>query len=163
MSTLINITKAQAGYIYRPETQYTCGECVFAKGSACSFFGPSSKIDLKKGSCNYYTHGEPGEIMVPWIGVFTKEELGYVENKNGFSCKRCEYFDYENSDCNKSVCKDSPGDTPGLIHPNACCNYQEPDSKRGQMSTEEVLALIAKKNGLGSLASKLVGERYAGQ
>ena len=161
MSELIHISKASAGYQVHYEADYTCGECVFAKGTGCAFFGPGETISLTKGGCNYYTHGEPGEIKIPWLGMFTKDQLGYVENKNGFSCKRCEYFDYECNLCNKGVDPNSPGDTPGLIHPNGCCDFQEPDAKRGQMSREEVLRFIGKKNGLQDLAHKLVGDRYA--
>ncbi len=159
MSSMVHITKADAGYVYRPETQYRCGECIFAKPldgakivpvketqAACAFFGPATNISPTKGSCIYYTHGHPEDFDIPWIALFTKDQLGYAENKNGFSCKRCEYFAIQANDCRKPVDKDSEGDTPGLIHPNACCDFQTPDKKRGQMETAALLIMIEKSS-----------------
>lgn len=144
-------SKAEAGYQYRPETQYRCGECVMLKpagkgketASGCAWFGAGTEVSREQGSCIYFAHGAPDHPEIPWLGLFTKEELGYVENRTGFSCKRCEYFDIEKRDCRKPVDKDSPGDTPGEIHPNACCDFWEPDPKRSKLDTEKLMRLIA--------------------
>ena len=46
------------------------------------------------------------------------------------------------NDC-REVDKDSEGLTPGIIHPNACCNNWEPDAERAGKSTEELLKQVA--------------------
>lgn len=132
-------------YVLRPETQYTCDKCVFYKDGnppKCAIFGPT--IDIKAyGSCGFWIHGDPTKMVVPLMGLVTKEEAGYAENPQGFSCKRCEYFDSGASRCEK-VRADSPGDTPGIIHPNACCNRWEADDSRAKMTTEQLTRSLMK-------------------
>lgn len=137
------ITKAQAGYICNDATDYLCGDCQFRKdGSHCAYFGPKVPISLTAGSCNRFKQGDPDGV--PWLKpYFTKIELGYVENKNGFGCKRCEHFAVGRNDCNE-VDKNSPGDTPGKIDLRACCDFQEPDKVRGQMTNEELVKILAR-------------------
>ena len=140
------LEKQAAGYLYRPETSYVCGECVFPKylkggASGCALFGPSETVSLSKGSCNFFAHGKPHTDQ-PWLGVYTKLELGYTENTNGFSCKRCEEFSPERNDC-KKVDKDSDGDTPGTISPNACCSNWERDPDRGNKTDEQLLKILS--------------------
>jgi len=133
------IPKEAVLYIFRPEVNITCGKCVFVKKSQCAVFGPSESISPERGSCGFYIHGDLGEAKeMPWIGFITKVEAGYAENTNGFQCKRCEYFDSPKLDCEK-VDKDSDGDTPGVIHPNGCCNRWEADDTRGQMSANQLM------------------------
>jgi len=139
-------------YTFRPETQYTCSVCVFAKDKdypeqikKCKVFGPSADIK-PEGSCGFWIHMDPtkeGTPEIPWMGVVTKVEAGYMENKEGFSCKRCEYFDAARLDC-KKVDKDSEGDTPGIIHPNACCNAWEPDKVRAKLNPEQLAEFLEK-------------------
>jgi hypothetical protein len=140
------IPKTSAGYQFRPETEYRCQECVFAKTakeqSACAFFGPSETISPASGSCNYFTHGEGKRFDLPWLALLTKDEAGYAENLTGFSCKRCEYLDPLHEDCRR-VDRNSPGDTPGKIDPMACCNLWSPDSKRAALQTPALLKLLA--------------------
>lgn len=140
------IPKEAVLYVFRPETQYTCDKCVFSKdknhpdSTKCKILGATESIN-PYGSCGFWIHMDPhGEKTpeIPWIGAITKIQAGYDENKQGFSCKRCEYFDPEKMDCSK-VDKNSEGDTPGIIHPNACCNRWEVDSKRGKKTTEELM------------------------
>lgn len=83
------------------------------------------------------SYGSPDQM--PWLGMYTKIELGYVENKQGFSCKRC---DLKGQDCSQ-VDKNSEGDTPGRIEANTCCNLWEADRKRAKMTTPALLQLIA--------------------
>jgi len=136
------VKKEAVLYAFNPETQYTCGQCFNRKPktSVCSLFGPNDPISPKSGSCGFYVHedGEKSGIFAPIVGVIGKLQSGYAENENGFSCKRCEYFLVGENDCMK-VDKDSPGLTPGEIHPNACCNNWEADSKRAKMSTPALL------------------------
>jgi hypothetical protein len=141
------LDKQQAGYLYRPETRYVCGECVFQKElpggkSGCAFFGPGETISLTKGSCNYFSHGHRPKPEVPWLGVWTKLELGYDESPHGFSCKRCEEFIVGENAC-KKVDKDSEGDTPGTISPNGCCSNWEADPRRGKLSDEALVQILA--------------------
>jgi hypothetical protein len=143
------IPKASALYVFRPETNYTCGICVFmkdrSKGNGCAFFGPSESVDANSGSCGYFTHADPKKHPdVPWLGLFTKGELGYYENPQGFSCKRCEYFGVGKNDCER-VDRYSDGDTPGVIAQNACCSLWEPDSRRATMSDEQLIQVISSK------------------
>lgn len=140
--------KQAAGYIYRPETQYRCDECVFAKAKStkCGIYGPLEDIK-PEGSCNLWLHMDPGAELadkVPYLSLATKLETGYAENKNGFSCKRCEYFIPGKQDC-KKVRKDSAGDTLGIIDPNACCNRFEVDKERGSMTDKQLEKLLESK------------------
>lgn len=134
-------------YVLRPETEYTCEKCLFKRDEAkkCALFAATDNIK-PSGSCGFWIHFNPekaGSDFAP-IGAVTKEEAGYMDSKNGFSCKRCEYFDPNSMDCSK-VDKNSDGDTPGEIHPNACCNRFEPDDKRGNMTTDQLIKLFAPK------------------
>ena len=143
------IKKEVVLYAFNPETQYTCGQCFNRQPNTniCSLFGPNDPISAKTGSCGFYVHEdtEKTNIYSPDLGVITKVQAGYAENKYGFSCKRCEYFLTGENDCTK-IDKDSKGLTPGIIHPNACCNHWEPDSKRAKMTTSELLKLNAEEH-----------------
>jgi hypothetical protein len=73
------------------------------------------------GTCGYFVKGKPQPNLKP-MGSLSKLESGYTEDGGhvGYSCKRCEYFSPAALDCQK-VDKDSAGDDPGKIHPDACC------------------------------------------
>lgn len=140
--------KESVSYLYRPETQYRCDECVFAKikSTKCALYGPLEDIK-PQGSCNYWLHMDPGSELadkVPYLSLVTKVESGYTENKTGFSCKRCEYFLPGQQDC-KKVRKDSPGDTLGIISPDACCNRFEVDKDRGSMTDKQLQKVLENK------------------
>jgi hypothetical protein len=142
-----SIAKASACYQYHPDTEYRCQECAMLKKldgrHGCAWFGPTESVKPSAGSCNYFAHAHPETFHtdVPWLSLFTKEELGYVENPNGFSCKRCEEFLPHASDC-KKVDRNSEGDTPGEINPNGCCNLWEADRKRAGKTTPELVKLL---------------------
>lgn len=142
------IPKASALYVFRPETSYTCGECAFLKSDkgkhGCAFFGPAFSVSPMMGACGYYSHAEPGQFEVPWMGIFTPVELGYAENRNGFSCGRCEYFGVGKNDCSK-VDRNSPGDTPGEINPRGCCSLWDGDKKRGRLNDEQLEQALSAK------------------
>jgi hypothetical protein len=128
-------------YMYRPETKYQCSECVFAKEGAtkCAVFGPT-EIIKPEGGCGFYLHQEPESKTaqsIPYLNLATKIEAGYEENRQGFTCGRCEYFSNKKQDC-KKVRKDSIGDTPGIIDPGACCNRWDKDKERGDMTDKQL-------------------------
>ncbi len=143
------IKKEAVLYAFNPETQYTCGQCFNRKPGTniCALFGPEDPISPDAGSCGFYAHedGEKSGIFAPVVGVIGKLQAGYAENKTGFSCKRCEYFIVGKNDC-KKVDRESPGLTPGKIHPNSCCNNWEADARRAKMKTEELLEFLSKSD-----------------
>lgn len=144
----MKIEKAQAGYIHRDGTQYTCDDCVMLKalnaGSqprfGCAYFGREQHVSPMSGSCNYFAPGDRGSEL-PWLDNFTKMGLGYLENRMGFSCKRCENFDPKTWDCSV-VNKKSAGADPGMIHPNSCCDFWKKDPSRGVKRTDELIQIL---------------------
>ena len=136
------IDKEAVLYIHRENTNITCGQCVFVKGNKCKIFGISTAISRDSGSCGFFIKGEENDA-IPFIGTITKVEAGYLENKTGFQCKRCEEFLIEERAC-KKVDKNSKGDDPGMIHPNACCNRWEADKVRAKLDNINLDAFIAK-------------------
>jgi hypothetical protein len=148
------LSKSEAGYVYRPETEYLCGQCTFAKpiGTAkpsatreyeagCALFGPDQTISPQHGSCNNFLHGEPAKFDIPWLALATPVEFGYLENGPGFTCSRCEHYSIDKGDCEK-VDKDSEGDTPGEINLRGCCNLWEKDAQRGSLSRPVLMKFI---------------------
>lgn len=114
------LSKEAVLYLYRENTQYECKDCqLWIKNNRCMIHGPDDEIK-SFGSCGYWIHGTPLEEGHP-NGAVTKTQSGYTENQDGFSCKRCEYFSAEKLKCAK-VDQNSKGDTPGIIHQDACCN-----------------------------------------
>ena len=128
-------SKASVGYMFKPNTQYVCGDCrdYIPDSLRCVPHGASDTF-LPLDGCNIFVPGTPHTDNVFPLGALTKGESGFMRSNYGFSCKRCEHFNPEAFDC-EEVDKDSPGDTPGMIHPDACCNEWEPDPSR-QLPTE---------------------------
>lgn len=118
------IPKEAVLYIHKKGTNYKCRDCVFAKDHAnkCAIYGGAVPIK-PYGACGLWVQ-RSGNVEVSFIGKATKEETGYVENLDGFTCGRCDEFLPEKEDC-KKVDKDSPGDDPGKITSGACCNRWE--------------------------------------
>lgn len=118
------IAKEVVLYIHKRNTLYRCRDCVLAKAHAtrCALFGGTVPIS-PLGTCAEWIQ-KKGGIEVPFIGGYTKEQLGYVEFPEGYSCAHCEEFLPDQEDCRK-VDKDSPGDDPGKIVAGACCNRWE--------------------------------------
>jgi hypothetical protein len=115
------IKKERAGYVYSPGSDYTCGECAFYESGKCLLYKKPGNDVETYGSCILWQPDVKG-VEIPQIGTTNKKDTGYEENKPGFSCKRCEYFLYEEMDC-KKVDKNSAGATPGQIRSGACCNF----------------------------------------
>jgi hypothetical protein len=142
------ITKAQAGYVMFPRTEYNCGDCAAydADDHRCLYLGPTDVV-LPYDGCNYMTKGEPG-IIVPSkpeegedadgdsaMSLLTPQQAGFARSSFGFSCKRCANFIDTMYDC-QLVDKESLGDTPGMISPDACCNAWLADAHRSLLPTE---------------------------
>lgn len=134
------IDKEVVLYIHRENTNMTCGQCVFIKGNKCKLYGISTTVSRETGSCGMFVKGEEND-SIPFIGTLTKVETGYLENKNGFTCSRCEEFLPGQRTC-KKVNKDSKGDDPGKIEPGACCNRWTHDPVRGNMTDEQLTKVI---------------------
>ncbi len=138
-----DIPKEAVLYIYRPEVRIVCSECSFVKGDKCTLFGPDVTISRETGTCGFYIHGHENPDQ-PWVSNVTKIEAGYMENKTGFQCKRCEEWNMSNQSC-KKVDKNSKGDTPGIIAANACCNRWEADPVRSKLPDDKLEQYIARK------------------
>lgn len=124
MAETAKIPKEVVLYIHKKDTAYKCKDCLFAKdqGNKCAIYGSSVAI-RPYGTCGEWIK-KKGNIDVPFMGGYTKENTGYVENLDGFSCARCDEFLADQNDC-KKIDKDSPGDDPGAVVSAACCNRWE--------------------------------------
>lgn len=140
-----SIPKQVALYVFMHggQTAYECRGCsmFLHEFERCTIHGPTDVI-RGYGSCSYFIFGKSmGGKPMGEVNVLTS---GYSENpaRVGFSCKRCKYFDLS-GDCRK-LDKDSKGLTPGLIHPNACCNAWEADKERSKLSDERLGGMLRK-------------------
>ena len=111
-------------YVDKGKKRYTCDECpMFIEDTErCTIHGKEDVIK-EHGTCGYWVEGPPvsSDKHEP-MGSVTKEESGYEENEEGFSCKRCNYFAMGQKKC-KPV--------EGTIKPNACCAAWKKSSKYG--------------------------------
>lgn len=138
------VCKASVLYLLRPGTDYTCGDCVFIRDeNKCAIYGKKETISPSTGTCGLWGEDVEG-VYVPFLDSATKVQTGYEESPEGFSCGRCHYFDFSKSDCSK-VDKDSPGDTPGMIHFASCCNLFEADDVRVDKSSKELVQIAKAK------------------
>lgn len=121
MAEVAKIPKSAVQYEHQKNTNYKCFDCMMAKDHAnrCAIYGAA--ISIKPwGGCGRFIK-KKGNLEMPYIGGYTKENTGYEENPEGFTCGRCEEFLSEEKDC-KKVDKNSPGDDPGEILASSCCN-----------------------------------------
>ena len=121
------LPKALVLYVFDPPSGYTCSECAFVSttGKCTDYAGFDEKVS-PHGSCNDWRTLRNGRIEGNHDR--TREATGYVENYQGFSCKRCEEFVADTRRCLKV--DEKGGLTPGEINPNACCNRWEPGARR---------------------------------
>lgn len=133
------ISKAAVLYIINADKHYYCKECCFfiPRENVCTYFKQQEWVVDPLGSCNRWTTNENGFVQGP--GTQTKEDSGYVVNRPGYSCGRCEYFGADQKRCQKVDEKKGP--TPGIIHPRACCNAWSPDKIRGRMGEAELRSM----------------------
>ena len=116
-------SKQSVLYLHMIGTDYECKDCIlFINSDKCLIHGPNDKI-LATDSCGLFVYGRTIENARP-LGIVTTIQSGLAHSKNGFSCKRCEYFDSDNKKCEK-VDEQSLGDDKGIIHPDGCCNAWE--------------------------------------
>jgi hypothetical protein len=104
--------KQAALYIEKKGTDYQCEDCHFYKNGLCTLF--NDKVE-SYGTCGLWVF-KTGKPDTDIVGTVTKAEAGYEEHKEGFSCKRCEYFDSGNNSCEQ---------VEGRISPDGCCNRWE--------------------------------------
>lgn len=124
MSETAKIPKSAVLYIHKKDTNYRCRQCAFAKAGAnrCALYGPSEMIS-PMGTCGMWVV-KKGQSELPFIGGVNKTQTGYVEEREGYSCLRCDEFLSQEKDC-KKVDKNSPGDDEGQIVAEACCSRWE--------------------------------------
>jgi broad specificity phosphatase PhoE len=131
------IPKLAAGYVHFPSGEYDCDDCPFwLKGNRCVLHGPDDDL-LAHDACNYMVLGVPGSLGDRPMGYLRKDQSGFVRSVNGFSCRRCRFFNREANACSE-VDKDSPGDDPGSIQPKGCCNLWKADPVYGAMTEEQL-------------------------
>jgi len=101
--------KQAALYLEKKNTDYECKDCIFYKEKKCALYG--EKVEIQPyGSCGYWMQAN-GKVETQWLNTTNKTESGYMENKSGYSCARCEYFG--NNSCEQ---------VEGFILSTGCCN-----------------------------------------
>jgi len=127
------ISKGSALYLHAPKGCYDCDDCaMFIDYSHRCAIHSSNDYISPEGSCGYFVPGMVNSFGDDPKSLVTKQESGYVEDVNEASCKRCKAWSAEGWDC-AVVDKDSAGDDPGIIHPDACCCLWQKDPIRGNM------------------------------
>jgi len=140
------LLKSQAGYIHRPSTDYRCEDCphFVPENAGCAIHKPSELIQAR-GYCTYWVYGRPAGLEAGSLGQLTCLESAYGEDPNGTQCFRCTNFD--DGDC-KKVDEKSPGDDPGKIARNGCCNVQTPI----EAGTRSLVQILTPDRGLVAAA-----------
>lgn len=132
------LPKALALYVFNPPSKYTCAECAFVNADGkCTNYIRAEENVKSYGSCNDWRTLTKGRIAGNHDR--TREATGYMENREGFSCGRCEEFVADTKRCRKIDEKE--GLTPGLIHPRACCNRWEADPIRAKLPEDKLRSL----------------------
>ncbi len=121
VETPIRVDKAGVLYLHRDGVDYQCDECpMFIIDVQRCTIHQADEVILHYGGCGYWVPGTPITIADDEPhNLVSMIESGYVEDEDGFSCKRCALF-LEVHDC-RIVDPNSPGDDTGEIHPDACC------------------------------------------
>lgn len=130
------ITKGSALYIHAPKGDYDCDDCPFyiMPTRRCVLHGAYDHINPED-SCGYFVPGPSGIFGDRPLGFVTPAESGLVRNVNEAGCKRCRNWLPDSWAC-MEVDKDSPGDDPGMIHPDSCCCLWVEDPTRGPLPSE---------------------------
>lgn len=122
------VTKPEAGYVFVPGSCYYCSECAYITvDGLCSMYHGAEARVASTGGCNLWQDLCLGRMA--GNGGATRATTGYLENRAGFSCKRCEEFNPAKLRCKKVEEAGEPA--PGRIDPDGCCNHWEKDPKRG--------------------------------
>ena len=110
-------------YLHIQGTDYECKDCIlFVRNQRC-IIHHSDDVIKETDSCGLFIYGRYYDTAKP-LGIVTPKQSGLTHSTNGFSCKRCEYFNSDENKCEK-VDENSDGDDKGIIHPDACCNAWE--------------------------------------
>jgi hypothetical protein len=114
----VKVTKTGATYVFRLGTDYRCVDCWkwLPNVTGCMEMPGANGLVTENHYCTYWSPR----------GGFTPEELGLSDDPNGTQCHRCIYKNPGDDKYCHRVDESTPGDTPGQIHPNACCAHQEP-------------------------------------
>lgn len=115
------LSKGSVLYVHSIAKGYDCDDCpaFLPESSRCVLHGRDDKIGSMD-SCGYWMGGLPGALGLVPLGLVTKQESGFAENVHGAGCEQCIHFNAEDWQC-EVVDETSPGDDPGMIHPDACC------------------------------------------
>lgn len=114
------VSKQGALYIHRKGTDYQCKDCImFIPDKERCLIHSDVQVIKPEGTCGYFVKGKPYPGLRP-TGALSKLESGYIDYKPTGGCDHCEYFFKTKKDC-MVVDKDTPGDDPGSIEPDACC------------------------------------------
>lgn len=133
------------------QTQYQCMDCPMwiADTNQCTIHAPDVEV-LGTDSCGYWIPGEPTSTKFSVgepHGNVTPQQSGLESNPAGFSCKHCANYVAkvlpgnvmgDSGGCNV-VDYNSPGDDPGMIHPDACCAGWTRDPDVGTMPADEFI------------------------
>lgn len=130
------LSKALALYVFNPPSNYTCSECAYGSGGHCSQFLTSDDVIKPYGSCNLWDWDKGGYLKINGPHSRTKEATGYMENKAGFSCARCEEFLADTKACKKVESEGVPAN--GKIEPTGCCSRWEKSPMYGDMTNKEL-------------------------
>lgn len=132
------VSKPSAGYVYIPGSSYQCRECAFiTPDGLCSNYLKTEANVKPYGSCNDWRTLEAGRIMGNWSR--TRHDTAYMENKPGFTCGRCEYFNFDRYRCSEVSEKGKPAFN--IISPRGCCNFWDGDEVRKHMTVAELRQL----------------------
>lgn len=131
-------SKSTVLYVFNPPSKYTCEECTYINSTGDCTQYTKADADVKPyGSCNIWSPGAKGHVKAN--GDHTRQATGYTENRQGFSCARCEEFVADTKRCKKV--NEAEGLTPGIIHPRACCNRWEADPIRAKLPEDTLRSL----------------------
>jgi len=117
-------------YVHHGDGNYRCDSCkLWNPNKLCLLFSIADRVQ-PWGGCNFHTEGTPSTNNYP-LAVISPKAAGYVETpfKNGYGCRRCEYFDRGDWKCEKVSENGLPDN--GVIHPMGCCNKWEVDKVFG--------------------------------
>lgn len=116
------VPKSSALYVHFSGEEYDCDECVFWFSDNKCLIHRSNFSTFSEDSCGFMIQGKPDTFTgKPHLNM-DPLTTGFVRNIEGGGCRKCRFF--RDKDCER-VDKNSKGDDPGMIHPDACCALQE--------------------------------------
>lgn len=117
------LPKSSVLYAHYSGESYDCDDCAFWLTDKRCIIHRSNLTINKDDKCGFMIQGRPDSYSgKPFLNL-DPAQTGLVRDWGGRGCSVCEYYSV-NHDCSK-VDKNSDGDDPGEINPNACCALQE--------------------------------------